>query len=504
MTEYRVVTRRPTVLGACDIFLGPAVIALALIFSLLIPVPARAQLAGAAQADFNYQRTMSRIVAGSASGLQMSSNSTMDILSGGRRVGSIALKEKRLMSLATLAGRAVTLPGMIALGATVLLQYGLEKCADGSWCMPAQGEQAPNGKPWPATEGYWYGIGANTPLSQPEAYCFSALAALNVTAPFSRAIPSGNTLFCYVKRTDGSEYNGASGNKGSSCPSAAPNVNGYCTPAGYVPGTQPTPATATQVNTAWQNAMKANPYLQEKTWGFEDQIQQNEDWAKALAQIAELTGAGTVTDVQPQTSYTDAAGKVTKKQTTCTYTATPNSNTSTAGEAPLNVGQRCTTTTTNPDGTTTTETTETAPASAGAKTPEKLDIDTCGLPGKPACKIDETGTKTEDDVAQAQKTATSALDQMKTDNSSILDTRMSEIDQKARDASVHWISLFNKLPTYGSEVCTPPTIHDTASNQDVTFDICPHYYMAKDVFSVFIALGFLVSLAFDVRDAIKT
>lgn len=393
-----------------DLFLGPAMFMLALLFSLLIPLPAHAQLSGAAQADFSYQRSMSRILGGSASGLQISSNSTMDILSGGRRVGSIALKEKRLMDLATLATRAVTLPGMVALGATVLLDYGLQKCADGTWCTPAQGEQAPNGKPWPATSGYWAGSSDATASGTPEEACVKTLAALNVTAAFQRAtMISSTSYYCVVKPAGGSEYNGASVSKRvvTTCPASAPAVNGYCTPAGYTPGTQPVPATADQINTAWQNAMKANPYLQEKTWGFEDQTQQNEDWAKAMAQLAEVIGTGTVQDVQPEIATTGTDGKVTKKQTTCTYTGTPNSNLSTAADSPLSVAKKCVTTTTNPDGTKTTETTETATAPAQGKTPEKVDIETCGLPNKPACKIDETGTATEAD-GKAKVTAATA------------------------------------------------------------------------------------------------
>jgi len=246
--------------------------------------------------------------------------------------------------------------------------------------------------------------------------------------------------------------------------------------------------------------MKANPYLQEKTWGFEDQTQQNEDWAKALAQIAELTGAGTVTDVQPQTSYTDSAGKVTKKQTTCTYTGTPNSNTTTAADSPLTVGQRCVTTTTNPDGTTTTETTDTATSPATGKVPEKLDIDTCGLPGKPACKIDETGTKTQADVDALQQTRTADLD-----------TRLSGVQQAATDAlstvdqkhdSVHIFSLFNFFPTFATEVCENPQIPGVSGGM-LPVDICTYYYLLKDVMAFGVALYVLVDSVQVVREAVK-
>lgn len=513
MHAYDVRTRQAFASTGIDLFLGPAIIALALLLSMLIPLPAHAQLSGAAGVDYNYQRSMSRIIAGSASGLQVSSNSTLDIINGGRKVGSIALKEKRLIDLATMAGRAVSIPGMIAIGATVLLQYGLEKCADGTWCKPGQGEQAPNGKPFPIAGGYYVSGYTTGFYPTPEAACQADVGYWNGQQPtrgwsyVSWRVANGDLstftqFYCAIKDNTGYVWDGPLGQHPRGCPAGYAQTATECIPPGYTPGTQPTPATSDEINQAWQRAMQANPYLQQQTWGFEDPAQQNEEWAKAMAQLAEVIGTGTVQDVGPTTTNTDSAGKVTKKQTTCTYTGTANSNMATAKETPLNVGRKCVTTTTNPDGTTSTETTEESTAPATGSEPVK--VETCGLPGKPACKIDETDTKTADDAAQLAKTATQSLDQMKTDNSTLLDGKVSEIDAKAREASAHWIKLFNVLPTYGSEVCQPPTIHDTASNRDLTFDICPHYYMAKDVFAVFIALGFLVALAFDVREAIKT
>ena len=297
MTAYPARTRPRTVSGVVDVLLGPAIIALALLFSLLVPVPAHAQLAGASQLDYNYQRTMSRIVAGFGAGLQMSSNSTLDILNGGRKIGSIALKEKRLMNLALLAGRAMTIPGMIGIGATVLLDYGLEKCADGTWCTKSTTEQAPNGRPYPATGGYWDIAGSYKTGSYADT-CTAYASALTAGTPgFSYSYVSFRSIgtdtgYCQIQRK-----HLASGEtalveqqtvRHGGCASGHTLSDGMCYPPGYVPGNAPVPATAAQVNTAWQQAMAANPYLQQQTWGFEDLTQQNEDWAKAIAQLAEV------------------------------------------------------------------------------------------------------------------------------------------------------------------------------------------------------------------------
>lgn len=57
--------------------------------------------------------------------------------------------------------------------------------------------------------------------------------------------------------------------------------------------------------------------------------------------------------------------------------------------AVINTTEACGTTLTRPDGTTTTTGTTTAPAPAR---PEPIEIETCGLPGKPKCQIEEKGT----------------------------------------------------------------------------------------------------------------
>ncbi len=143
--------------------------------------------------------------------------------------------------------------------------------------------------------------------------------------------------------------------------------------------------------------MKANPFIQEQVWGFEDPATQNQQWADALAQLASVAAPASVTVTDPTQSTTTAAG-TTKVDHSCTYSASGNADASTQKNLPASVGVTCTTVTTNPDGTKTTQTTQTNASPQGAPSvPTKVDIDTCGLPGKPACKIDETGTAAETD-----------------------------------------------------------------------------------------------------------
>jgi len=240
------------------------------------------------------------------------------------------------------------------------------------------------------------------------------------------------------------------------------------------------------------------------SYGFEDQTLKNQQWADAMAQLAEVIAPTSVAVAEPEV-VTNAPPVTTKVQRTCTYEATPNASPATMKDQPLSVGTVCVTTTTNPDGTTTTKTETTAPEPKGGPVaPTKVDIDTCGLPGKPACKIDESGTKTAADVQDAENAANSKIEQTKVANASVLTDQMNDIEAKHQQATAHWVQLFNILPTFGSETCVPVQIVDGTAHQDVMLDICPYYLMAKDVFSIFVALGFLLSTGFMVRDAAAT
>lgn len=488
-----------------DLFLGPVVITLALLFSLLLPLRiAHAQLSGAAGVDYAYQRSMSRIIAGSASGLQVSSNSTLDIINGGRKVGSIALKEKRLIDLATMAGRAASIPGMIAIGATVLLQYGLEKCADGTWCKPAQGEQAPNGKPYPATDyaAVNVGIPSQTIYGSGQDMCQALVDDQNargvgVKTTLVNVIPRATYYGCVRQRADdGTTFESAGQvqryTDGVCYQSGSTKVNGQCVPPGYTPGTQPTPATSDEINQAWQRAMQANPAYQQQYWGFEDPAAQNAAWANAMAQLAEVIGTGTVQDVGPTTSTTDSAGKVTKKQTTCTYTGTANPDMATAKDKPIQVGQKCVTTTTNPDGTTSTETTETGTAPATGTTPPKVEVETCGLPGKPACKIDETGT------AEGQKTETASVTSQAMDAAAKTQTDAVNTVLNGEKPQTDW---FGWLPQIPRSECKPISVSPLEVAVEV--DWCPavgYMQILSTAIWAFTVLGFSVA---EVKDALN-
>ncbi|WP_225934400.1 MULTISPECIES: hypothetical protein [unclassified Cupriavidus] len=466
-----------------DLLMAPVLMLVSVLASLLVVAPAYAQLSGAAQADYSYQRTMSRVVAGSASGLQMNSNSTMDILNGGRRIGTIALKEKRLMDVAALAARAVSLPAMATIGASLLINYGLEKCLDGTWCKRS-------GQP-----------GSSTNLK-----CADLARDQSTYGYFTY---SGNKLWGWYTATGKppGQITPPAGYNGSTL-----TADGICNPAaaGYYifffpqtvqnpPPADLVPATAADILEAWKNGLKGNPYVQEQVYGFEDQTQKNQEWADALAQTAELIGSGTVTDVGPETSTT-ADGKTTKKQTTCTYTATPNSDTSSSKESPLSVARTCTTTTTNPDGTKTQETTTESGAPAKGQEPAKVEVETCGLPNKPACKIDETGTRTQSDVDTELQQRSADMDSRLSGVQQAANDTLSTVDQK--HDSVHIFSLFNVFPTFASETCENPQIPGVAGGM-LPVDICTYYYLLKDVMAFGVALYVLVDSVQVVREAVK-
>ena len=474
-----------------DLLLAPVTLALALFCSLLVPVQAQAQTVGGAAVDYAYQRTMANIVSGSAAGLQVSRGATMNILNAGKVVGSFALNEKRLIDIATMAkiARASTLPGIIAIGATELLNYGLQKCADGTWCTAAQ--TAPSG-----STVVWSTTGWHSPWGSGGTYTAQAAAEFNVpvncgplgTWSVSRIVlkSGGLNADVYCKRaSDGYE--------------TYASVIGRDSP--YVaPSSDPVPATDADVETGWKGAFQAKPYLMVNSFGFEDQTTQNQQWADALAQTAQLIAPTTATVAEPATSTT-TAGQTTKVQRTCTYTGTANADASTQKDQPVSVGVTCLTTTTNPDGTTTTktETTDAAPKGAAA-VPPKVDIDTCGLPGKPACKIDETGTKAQTDV-DAELTQRSAdIDSRSSVLQGAANDAMSSVEQ--RHSAVHIFGLFNLFPTFASESCDNPTVPGV-SGGSLPVDICTYYYMLKDVMSFGVALFVLVDSVQVVREAVK-
>lgn len=481
-----------------DLLLAPVLMTVSVLASLLLPIQAHAQAAGGAVVDYAYQRTMSRIVAGSAAGLQMSSPTTMNIINAGKVVGSFAVTEKRLIDLATLAkyARASTVPGIIALAGTELLAYGLQKCADGTWCKSAQPEQAPNGGPYLASDGYWSlswtGGRADGAIDY---VCKAKVAWGGVT--FDHTDANGG---CWAKYPNGTVNLYGTANHQSGCATGHTLSNGMCYPVGYVPASPAAPAGDSDVETAWKGAFQAKPFLQENVWGFEDQTTQNQQWADALAQLASVAAPSTVTVADPTTSTTTPTG-TTKVDRSCTYAAAANADAGSQKDKPASVGVTCTTTTTAPDGTVTQQTTKTDASPQGGQTvPQKVDIDTCGLPGKPACKIDETGTKTQSDVDTALQQRSSDMDSRLSITQQAANDSLSEVERK--HDSVHIFTLFNVFPTFASEQCENPTVPGVVGGS-LPVDICTYYYMLKDVMGFGVALFVLIDSVQVVREAVK-
>lgn len=502
MTASRVPTRIAGASFAIDLFLGPATILLALLFSLCIPIrSAYAQLSGGASVDYAYQRSMSRIVAGSGAGLQVSSGSTLNIVSGARTVGSIALNERRIVSAAAMAARAVTLPGLITLGATLLLDYGLQKCADGSWCKKATDAQVPTGQPYPSSGGYYQisvanGSGDNGSgfirRGSIEELCMAYPAALTSAAVYDHYTDTS----CYVRflSTGAVLPAGFFHIAGPACAPGSTLTNGICYPPGYSPGTQPIPAMPAEVQDAWSRALAANPSAQQQYWSAADQLAKDADWANAGVQPAEVVGTGKVTDVQPAVSTTQD-GQTTTKQTTCTYTGASNTDSATMAASPLSVGQVCVTTTTKPDGTQTQETTTTAPRPVGGDNaaPPKIDIDTCGLPGKPMCKIDETGTATE----QKPETAAATTQAMDTALGQQRDAITNVLNSQKPDTN--WLSWLPQIPR---AECAPIEVEALEAHV-VSIDWCPSVSFMQILSTAiwaFTCIGFSIA---EVRDALN-
>ncbi|ABF11357.1 hypothetical protein Rmet_4492 (plasmid) [Cupriavidus metallidurans CH34] len=476
-----------------DLLLAPVLMTVSVLASLLLPIQAHAQAAGGAVVDYAYQRTMSRIVAGSAAGLQMSSPTTMNIINAGKVVGSFAVTEKRLIDLATLAkyARASTVPGIIALAGTELLAYGLEKCADGTWCTREANKPNGSNVDWGSTGWMTAGGASCTSYScSAEAACRAAPNIANGKYPLLKYIVlnGGTQAYCYSRNAaDNPLSEGGWG--------LIQRQSSYVDPPGSL-----VPASDANIETAWKGAFQAKPFLQEKVWGFEDQSTQNQQWADALAQLAAVAAPSTVTVADPTTSTTTPTG-TTKVDRSCTYAASANADAGSQKDKPASVGVTCTTTTTAPDGTVTQQTTKTDASPQGGQTvPQKVDIDTCGLPGKPACKIDETGTKAQSDVDTALQQRSSDMDSRLSITQQAANDSLSEVERK--HDSVHIFTLFNVFPTFASEQCENPTVPGVVGGS-LPVDICTYYYMLKDVMGFGVALFVLIDSVQVVREAVK-
>lgn len=198
-------------------------------------------------------------------------------------------------------------------------------------------------------------------------------------------------------------------------------------------------------------------------------------------------------------------GSVDTSTTAVQTTVTPTVSGSTIGNGSmtLNSNSTYTTSTTNnvTNNTSVTQTTVNNNGGGSAPKADEVKIEVCGLPNTPPCKIDETGTKTADDAANVLSSGSTALDAAKEAAETAAGDVMTRVDSDHASASAHFISMFNLLPTFGNEVCAPLTWSD--GDRTMTIDFCPGYYIAKDVFSIFVSLGFLLSSVFMVAGAIR-
>lgn len=174
--------------------------------------------------------------------------------------------------------------------------------------------------------------------------------------------------------------------------------------------------TSVNFTEAW-SSWASKPVLQTVTvtpqtnQDFVDAIAARSGWpaasavSQALADASAATGEtlkvdpATVTVTGPATSpgTTSTSTDAVKNETTTTSTT---NNHTYAGDTITTNVITTTNTVNNSTGATVTNITESHPAPA----PQKVELETCGLPGKPACKLDETGTLADpklDGVARA-------------------------------------------------------------------------------------------------------
>lgn len=399
-----------------DLLIGPVSLALALLFSLLVPVSAQAQSSTGGVSPVltgGLDNLVARMVlvrnqslaagAASSAGLQVAEAGTAAISAGATTVGTVAINEMRVVSLAAIAGRAVTatLPGVVAAIAIDLAVKGIVQCASSGtgWCGPAV---SPNSGDT-GFNGYgWYCSGGGTGAS-PLAACWASYRA--VAGQFQNA--SSTTVTCrdaggyWACGTGGTVYDW-SGNATptQSCVSGYVKNGAACVPdpnGGKVAYSYP------QLSPLLADALSGNPNRAKDYWGFMP-------WTDQMAALGDPS-----TQALPAQIVSPANGQVSGPRSTTTsgtstsssqstYTVSPNTDGNTLASNPVTL--TTTTTTTNPDGTTTTTTTTTPVTDGGGSNPQPQAASApipCGLgtSGSPKCQIDETGTPTKTDAATA-------------------------------------------------------------------------------------------------------
>lgn len=477
-------------------FFAPVIaFVVAVCLSLLVPVRGYAQVTSTS--DFVFQRMMSKVVSGSAAGMQVGADGKARIISGGRFIAEIGFREKRLASVATVAKYAARLSGVgvasFILGE--LAEAGLE-WASGQWMF----------RPPIQTHTFTGSVPS----------CSETLAAgMQAGANAYFVHTNGITTYHVMMIGDWGKpgFVVPSGYSGGSCYPVYPLVAGYATGIAWknvtstpIPQNPQSPATQANKEQAWDEVLRANPNFQETVWGYLDIGEQNKLWEEALAQPAEvLTGSPAYS--QPATTQIvkvlpSSATETTTQTRQTEYTAVPNADPATLKARPILINEKTTTTKTLPDGSTETSVEERVDESPDQQDrPSEEKIIVCGLPDTPPCKIDETGTKTAADAVSMIEAKESALDDFLDGANSAASSVMAQVDSSHESASAHFISVFDVMPTFGNEVCQPLSWSD--GDRTMKIDFCEYYYVAKDVFSVFVAMGFVLSSIFMVAGAIR-
>ena len=400
-----------------DLLVGPVSLSLVLLCSLLVPVSVQAQAStGPVSPVLNgsLENLVARIVlsrnqsmvagAATSAGVQVAQAGTAAISSGAATVGTVAINEMRVVSLAAIAGRAVTatVPGVIAMVAADLAIKGITQClvSPNGWCKPGSTNSSSSDSGF---NGFKWSLGghvADSPIAACRAY---------VGAAYPGAVVDG---FDPANGWCTGHWPSDPGQCGGTC-IYVPGNSGVCV-SGYVASggkcvvdpnasAQPVPIQYPELATNLANALSGNPNRAKDYWGFmpwTDQLAALGD-PSTQALPAQIVNPANGQVSGPRSSSTSSAGTST---TQTNYTVSPNTDGTTLASNPVTL--TTTTTTTNPDGTTTTTTTTTPVTDGSGSNPQPQPASApipCGLgtANSPKCQIDETGTPTKSDAATA-------------------------------------------------------------------------------------------------------
>ena len=198
-------------------------------------------------------------VQGTAVGGAVAASSTVSVAAG---VAASLPVSYRLGQLAGIAAKTAIRANAVGLGITAvtdwLLPLGIKKCQSSGWCTGGTAEQAPNGKPYPASIGYWT-FGGNPAFADGTALgsCQKYAAQLSKDLPQFRYEATGTrpigtdglSAYCVMDQYQASNGQFISTLSSSyqvrrtvGCATGATLVNGMCIPPGYVAPNELTPA----------------------------------------------------------------------------------------------------------------------------------------------------------------------------------------------------------------------------------------------------------------------